>query len=91
MMAVVRAAEERKPLFRCANTGLSLATDSFGRLLGQTSLYQETLLTEPVLTAAGPTFYFKWGHSFAFFCLFLSGILLIVFSALPRKKEEPHA
>ncbi len=91
MMAVVRAAEERKPLFRCANTGISLATDPLGRLLGQTPLYQEALLTEPVLTAAGPTFYFKWGHWFAFFCLFLSGILLMVLSILPRKKEEPHA
>ena len=91
MMAVVRAAEERKPLFRCANTGISLATDPLGRLLGQTPLYQETLLTEPVLTAAGPTFYFRWGHWFAFFCLFLSGFLLITLVALPRKKEAAHA
>jgi apolipoprotein N-acyltransferase len=90
MMAVVRAAEEHKPLVRCANTGISLATDPLGRLLGQTQLYEETSLTAPVLTTAGPTFYFQAGHWFAFLCLLLS-FLGILGLAVTRKKEETHA
>jgi apolipoprotein N-acyltransferase len=85
MMAVVRSAEERKPLFRCANTGISLATDPLGRILGQTGLYQETLLTVPVYLAEGPTFYFKWGRGFAWLCLLAAAGMLFF------KKAEPYA
>ncbi len=70
MMAVVRAAEERKPLLRAANTGICLATDPFGRVLCSTNLFETTWLGADVLlaTRAHRTLYSRWGNWFPCFC-----------------------
>ncbi|HVM32529.1 MAG TPA: apolipoprotein N-acyltransferase [bacterium] len=88
MMAVVRAAEERKPLFRCANTGVSLATDPLGRILGQTPLFEQTLLTLPVYESPGPSVYARGGHWFPWGCL--GWVLAVWLFSARLKRIRPH-
>ena len=49
-MAVFRAVENRKPVIRAANTGISGFIDSNGRILSRTDLFQRVILTEDVKT-----------------------------------------
>ena len=58
-MAVFRAAECRVPLARCANTGLTLVCDAYGRVVAQVPVFQPTLLVA-ALPAAGPAGGYLW-------------------------------
>lgn len=89
MMAVIRAAEERKPLLRAANTGICLATDPFGRILCSTGLFETTWLGTDVLLAFNlpPTFYARWGNWFPRLCWV--AMILLVLRAFFKKKEPP--
>jgi len=78
LLAVVRAAENRKPLLRCANTGISLVTDSWGRIKASTKLFEETVLVAPVEINPGrPTFYARFGDLLAILCSTLSLFLVL--------------
>jgi apolipoprotein N-acyltransferase len=78
MMGVVRAAEERKPLLRAANTGISLATDPFGRITGSTALFEENILPAEVWVAPGAnTLYSRWGNWFPRLCLIITFLLVL--------------
>ena len=70
MMAVVRSAEERKPLLRASNSGICLATDPFGRVLASTRLFEVTTLTAGVFLTVSPsrTLYSLLGNWFPRFC-----------------------
>jgi apolipoprotein N-acyltransferase len=79
-MAVYRAVENRKPLIRAANTGISGFIDSNGRILAKTPLFQKTFLTTELKTDSTKSFYTKYGDLFSYFCivstvLFLANIL----------------
>ena len=76
-MAVFRAIENRKPLIRSANTGVSGFIDSNGRILSQSRLFQRQVLTDRIKTDATMTFYTKYGDLFSYFCIVISVILLI--------------
>ena len=88
MMAVVRAAEERKPLLRASNTGICLATDPFGKILGSTRLFDETALDADVLLAdSGQTLYSRWGNWLPRLCWVI--VALLSFRAwMTRKTAE---
>jgi apolipoprotein N-acyltransferase len=75
-MAVFRAIENRKPLVRAANTGISGFVDSNGRILVQTGLFDRQVLTYTLKTDSSMTFYTKFGDLFSFFCIVISIILL---------------
>jgi apolipoprotein N-acyltransferase len=75
-MAVFRAIENRKPLVRAANTGISGFIDSNGRILLQSDLFTRHVLTDTLKTDTSLTFYTKFGDLFSFFCLVVSIILL---------------
>lgn len=49
-MAVFRAIENRKPVIRAANTGISGFIDSNGRILDTTQLYKRTFLIKDIKT-----------------------------------------
>jgi len=82
MMAVVRAAEEKKPLLRSANTGICLATDPFGRIIKFTNLFEETAITVDVLLCPSKsTLFSRWGNWFPRTCwIVLAGLLIISLS-----------
>ncbi len=76
-MAVFRAIENRKPLIRAANTGISGFIDSSGRIATKSGLFQRTELTDTIRTDSTLTFYTKYGDLFAYLCIVLFIILSI--------------
>ncbi len=79
-MTVFRAVENRVPLVRAANTGISSIIDSKGHIRGMTPLFEETFLTGEVRYGEGNTIYDRYGDFFAWFCLLMSfGIVVQIF------------
>ncbi|MBI5639632.1 MAG: apolipoprotein N-acyltransferase [Nitrospirae bacterium] len=76
-MAVFRAIENRKPLIRAANTGISGFIDSSGRILSRTELFERRVLTGTVKTDNTLTFYTKYGDLFSYLCIVIFIILSI--------------
>jgi len=76
-MAVFRAVENRKPVIRAANTGISGFIDSKGRILGTTALFQRTAMTLDVMPDAKRSFYSRYGDLFSYFCIVITALLLI--------------
>ena len=76
-MAVFRAIENRKPLIRAANTGISGFIDSNGRILFSTPVFRRLRLTEDVKTDSTMTFYTRYGDLFSYLCMVLSIVMVI--------------
>lgn len=76
-MAVFRAIENRKPVMRSANTGISGFIDSNGRIIKRTELFQRQVLTGEIKTDNTLTFYSRYGDLFTYFCMVISAVLLI--------------
>jgi len=60
-MAVMRAVEYRVGLARCANTGISMLVDPYGRVERRTDLFVRDILTGEVAVGDGETVYGKIG------------------------------
>jgi len=71
-MAVFRAVENRVPLVRAANTGITAFIDSRGRIPQKTKLFEEAFLRGDVRMGTDRTIYSRIGDVFALICLFLS-------------------
>ncbi|MCX8069129.1 MAG: apolipoprotein N-acyltransferase, partial [Thermodesulfovibrionales bacterium] len=76
-MAVFRAIENRKPIVRVANTGISGYIDSKGRVVSKTSLFVKTYAIYEIETNKTTTLYTKNGDLFIYFAFVLSIILLL--------------
>jgi apolipoprotein N-acyltransferase len=76
-MAVFRAIENRKPVMRSANTGISGFIDSNGKILAKTDLFQRLVLSEKIKTDNTLSVYSRYGDLFAYFCIIISAILFI--------------
>lgn len=76
-MAVFRAIENRKPVIRAANTGISGFIDSNGRILETTSLFRRTVLTMDLMTDKTRSFYSRYGDLFSYLCIVTTILLLI--------------
>ncbi len=76
-MAVFRAIENRVPVIRAANTGISGFIDSKGRIQRSSDIFVKEVLTEDV-TIGGPSksFYSRYGDVFTFLCI-IGAVLLI--------------
>lgn len=74
-IAVFRSVENRKPLLRAANTGISGFIDSSGRILSKSNLFQREILTEDIRTDATMSFYTKYGDLFSYLCIVISILL----------------
>jgi len=68
-MAVFRAIENRRPLVRSANTGISGFVDPVGRIIASTPLFEEAVMIRPVPLVKNVTFYTRYGDAFARGCL----------------------
>jgi len=85
-MAVFRAVENRKPLIRAANTGISGFIDSSGRIIAQSPLFERLVLTRDIRTDSTRSFYSKYGDLFTYIWIVFSLILLTnIFGRLKRK------
>ena len=85
-MAVLRAVENRIPIARCANTGISAFIDIRGRILQRTDLYENATLIATLQLGNGTTMYTRHGDWFAWTCLAVS--LLGFGYSLVRKGER---
>jgi len=75
-MAVFRAVENRKPLIRAANTGISGFIDSSGRIISHSPLFERLVLTHDIKTDSTRSFYSKYGDLFTYIWIVFSLILL---------------
>lgn len=76
-MGVFRAVENRKPLARAANTGISGFIDSNGRILGMTPLFAQAAMTMDIFTDQTRSFYTRYGDLFAYLCFVTTVFILI--------------
>jgi apolipoprotein N-acyltransferase len=76
-MSVFRAIENRKPVIRAANTGISGFIDSNGRIISHTKLFERTILSETIKTDRYKTFYTRYGDIFSYLC-FVCTVLIII-------------
>jgi apolipoprotein N-acyltransferase len=76
-MAVFRAIENRKPLVRAANTGISGFIDSNGRIQLRTPLFVREVATADITMDESLTFYTKYGDLFSYACIVLFLIVAI--------------
>ncbi len=75
-MSTFRAIENRKPVIRVANTGISGFIDSNGRILSKTGIFERTFITENIRTDSTLSFYTKYGDLFTYICIILTVLLL---------------
>lgn len=80
LMSIVRAVENRTPLIRAANTGVSLAVSASGKLLTKTEIFRKTVRKVKIKVRNTPSksFYTQWGDVFVFVCLFYLGVLVFL-------------
>ncbi len=76
-MAVFRAIENRVPVARSANTGISGFIDSRGRIMSKSDIFVDAILTEEISVGQERSFYSKYGDIFAFSCMIISTLLII--------------
>lgn len=85
-MSIYRAIENRIPVARCANTGISMFVDPFGRVLQKSELFTQEILVNEIPLRQKTTFYTKYGDWLSHLSLILS-LLFISISILIKKKS----
>ncbi|MCF8719185.1 apolipoprotein N-acyltransferase [Nitrospina gracilis] len=72
-MAALRAVENRVPIVRAANTGISGAVDRLGRIAPTTELFEREVLIANIQPRTGPaTLYSRYGDWFCYLSLLVS-------------------
>ncbi|HUI45513.1 MAG TPA: apolipoprotein N-acyltransferase [Nitrospirota bacterium] len=82
-MAVFRAVENRVPVARAANTGISGFIDAQGRILETSGIFTEAYLTHRLVPGSKKTIYTRYGDLFSYGCVFFT---LVMLAANPREK-----
>lgn len=77
-IAKFRAVENRISMARCANTGISLFYDPYGRTIVQTGLFTRKSLIWELPLGRERTFYTRWGEWFPKLCVMITVIMGIV-------------
>jgi apolipoprotein N-acyltransferase len=85
-MVTLRAVENRVPIVRAANTGISAIVDIDGRVRWQTGLFEATTRTDTVSWTHLRTFYTQYGDVFTALCG-LASVVLIGYAALVRRRR----
>lgn len=76
-MGVLRAVENRVPIVRAANTGISGSITANGTLRDETELFVDVAqITQITPRQEGLTFYSTYGDVFSWLCLFVTGLLM---------------
>ncbi|MDA7857875.1 apolipoprotein N-acyltransferase [bacterium] len=77
VMNVFRAVENRIPVIRVGNTGISGFIDRYGRIRKTTKIFQTSYLVDRVFKRNYTTFYTKYGNIFVLLCGLFSGGLIV--------------
>ena len=75
-LSVMRAIETRRSVVRSANTGVSALIDPLGRVVSQTSLFEETVLAGEVPLCGVTSVYARLGDLALWFAYALSALIL---------------
>ena len=86
-VAVFRAIENRICIARCANTGISMFIDPYGRTLASTSIFEQTTLIHDIPLRKGTTFFIKHGNIFSYAISVLNFIPFIAAFFTNRKSK----
>lgn len=81
---LLRAVETRRPIVRCANTGVSAVIDPMGRITSHTKYNEKTILFANVPQKLKTTFYTRYGDITGKLSLSITGALSIIFLILAR-------
>ncbi|MFQ5894306.1 MAG: apolipoprotein N-acyltransferase [Nitrospinota bacterium] len=77
-MVAFRAVENRLPVVRAANTGITAFIDPTGRIRGATELFRRTHVVGRIRPRRSPpTFYGRYGDLFAYACVLLVVVALV--------------
>ena len=82
--AIFRAVENRRPVIRCTNTGISMIIEPSGNITQQLPLNTEGVLNGTVIPSNRATFYTQYGDIFAQFSGLVS--ILLILGMLIKKK-----
>ncbi len=87
-MVVFRAVENRIAFARAANTGISGFIDPYGRILEATPIFSMVALSGRIPVGTEKTFYSKHGDIFAYSCVIIGALLLIVARPLGAARRD---
>ena len=82
--AIFRAIENRRPVLRCANTGISMIIDKTGNIIKKISLNKKGVINASIVPNNRITFYTRYGDLLAQLSLIVS--LSFIFLKIPRNK-----
>ncbi|MEO6590594.1 MAG: apolipoprotein N-acyltransferase [Pyrinomonadaceae bacterium] len=83
--AVFRAVETNRPVLRVTNVGITAYINERGEISDAADVYTEATRTWTISKSNGEqTFYVRFGDWFAWFCIFVS-LVLLIFAILKRK------
>ena len=85
-MSAFRAVENRVPLARCANTGISMFFDKYGRIFGNTDTYERTISYGAIMPEKSTSVYNKLGDILPEGCALASIIIILAVAFLKRGK-----
>lgn len=77
-MAVFRAIENRVPVARAANTGISGFIDAQGHILAASGIFTEAHITRTIVPGHEKTFYTRYGDVFSYACALASLLMLAI-------------
>ena len=87
-MAVFRTVENRVPMVRAANTGISAFIGANGKILTKSNIFEQSVLVHSVpVNSPSQTFYTRFGDVFAWGMMLIS-VLGILFSFQARFKNK---
>ncbi len=85
-----RAVENRVPVLRAANTGISAFVTASGKIMHPTPLFETTTVMETVLIPpiGAPTFYNRFGDVFAYACV-AGAVWHFIAGGVRRRRRKP--
>ncbi len=89
-ISVFRAIENRKPIVRAANTGISGFIESNGMIIQRTKLFERTTITQEIHKNSDITFYTMYGNVFTHGCNVLSLFVLLTLlkTIIPQRHQS---
>ncbi len=86
-MAVFRAIEHRVSIARCANTGVSMFVNPYGRTLKSTPIFQKMYIIDEIPLRTETTFFTQYGNVFTITISFLNIVPLLAAFVVPKKSK----
>jgi apolipoprotein N-acyltransferase len=88
MISAIRAIEFHRTVARCANTGISMVIDRYGRILSRTGTFERTTLVDTIEPNDRMTFYARFGNIFSIMCFAITVIVLVISMFVHKQGTE---